>query len=379
MIILSAGLFLVTLLTGLNSYFGGRKINWLRDVNPSSVLAYPKVSILIPARNEEKNIAEALLSVLNLDYPNKEILVINDRSTDRTGEILAQLSAQHPQLKVVSIADLPPKWLGKNYALQRGIESTSSELVLFTDADVVFNPDALRRGVTYLTESRLDHLAMLPEIRVQGVWLNLCVGIFGVYFAMFYEPWKAANPRSKRFIGVGGFNLMKRSAFLRVGGFASISLRPDDDVQLGRLIKHAGFRQELVWGAGTSFVEWYASVNDMVRGLEKNMYVGFRYRWWEALAGSLAIFFLNIFPPLMVFFSTGWDQLFFGGTWFYLALAYAFSSHRTGQARGLGVLFPLGAAIHLYMVANAVLKTIFNRGMYWRETFYSLDDLRSQI
>ena len=144
------------------------------------------------------------------------------------------------------------------------------------------------------------------------------------------------------------------------------------------MIKHAGFRQDVAWGIGTSFVEWYATLPEMVHGLEKNMYAGFRYHWWEALLGSAAIFFFNIFPALG--FAVGGDEarLFFGLSWFILIAAFAFSARRSGQTRWLGVFFPAGAAIYLYMIANTVGKTIWHGGIYWRGTFYPLEELRSQ-
>lgn len=374
----AAGLFALTLVLALNSYWGGRKIAWIKNFPPAPDGNLPSISIVVAARNEEKNIAHALVSLLNLDYPHKEILVVNDRSTDRTGAILAELGAKFPELRVLTITELPKGWLGKNHALHRGAEATTSDLILYTDADIVFTPDALRRSITFFGQRQLDHLASLPEVRVPGAWLNLCIGIFGVYFSMFYEPWKASDPKSKRFIGVGGFNLLKRSALAKIGGFRRISLRPDDDLQLGRLIKEAGFRQELAWGLGTSFVEWYASVPEMVHGLEKNMYSGFRYNWWEALFGSAAIFFFNVFPVLGFFFCHGWTQVYFGLCWLILVACFAFSAKRTGQHASLGVLFPLGALLYLYMIANSVGKTIWHGGIYWRGTFYSLEELRTQ-
>ncbi len=106
---------------------------------------WPVVSIIVPARNEADSIEEALKSVLALDYPNKEIIVINDRSTDATGEILARLAQEYPELQLITIDRLPSGWLGKNHALQRGAVSASGELLLFTDADIIMQPSLLRR------------------------------------------------------------------------------------------------------------------------------------------------------------------------------------------------------------------------------------------
>ncbi len=362
----------------VESLFGSLKILWLRDFPSRDLPCFPSVSVIIAARNEEKYLAEALSSVLNLDYPNKEILVVNDRSGDGTGKILERLSAEHSEIRVVNVSTLPPGWMGKNHALQKGTEATDSDFLLFTDADVVFKKDTLKKAMAFVEERNLDHLAVLPEVKVPGVLLNLCVGIFGVYFGITYKPWKVTDPKSKRFVGVGGFNLLRRHSFQGVGGLSKISLRPDDDVQLGRLIKQAGYRQELAWGVGTCFVEWYSSVYEMMRGLEKNMFSGFNYSLIHAIIGLVGVFVLNIFPAIGLMVSQGAEQFFWGATWAVLALSYAFSAHRTGQSPFLGIFFPLGGLIHLVIISNAIIKTHLQKGVYWRDTFYSLDELRSQ-
>ncbi len=370
-------LFFIALVASVDCLVGGYRVRWLKDVKPSEG-PYPKVAIVIAARNEEKNIEEALQSVLAIDYPAKQIVVVNDRSTDRTGPILQAMASRHPELTVLNLTEVPAGWLGKNHALQRGYLATDSELVLFTDADVVFEPQALRRGVTFLQNEKLDHVPLLPEIRVKGFWLNVSVGIFGVYFAMAYRPWKAADPKSKRFVGVGGFNLVRRKALDALGGFTTFSLRPDDDLQLGRRLKLAGFRQELLWGIGTSYVEWYPTLREMIRGLEKNMFSGFKYRISETLAACFGVFFLNIYPAIGTFVATGAERLCWIGMWLLMIAAYYFSAHRTGQSRVMGIFFPVGAAIHLWMIVNAVGKTLLLGGIKWRDTFYSLDELRRQ-
>ena len=162
------------LLTTLEFIIGNRticKISEVKlpaDANNDPADNYPKVSVIIPARNEERNIEEALTSVLHLDYPHYELIVLNDRSEDATGSILERMSLQFPQLQVVHIQELPSGWLGKNYALFRGAQAASGELLLFTDADIVMAPLTLKRAVAYLQGQALDHLAIWPEIRSEG-------------------------------------------------------------------------------------------------------------------------------------------------------------------------------------------------------------------
>ena len=184
------------------------------------------MSIVIPARNEAKKIAEALQSVLKQDYPNLEFMVLNDRSTDNTATILAGLAAKDARLRVENISELPAGWLGKNYALYRGAERASGELLLFTDADVVMNPSAVSRAVHYLRANRLDHLAVMPAVRMPTLALRLFCSAFGVFFSAYMRQWKAKDPRSPRFVGVGAFNLVARDAYRAIGSTRPLPCGP---------------------------------------------------------------------------------------------------------------------------------------------------------
>src|SRR5690606_5030460 len=148
----------------LTLFVGVRFIDWLRDVEVPADFAWPRVSIIVPARNEEREIEAALQSVLHLDYPDYEVMVVNDRSTDGTGAILERMQSAYPQLRVATVTELPRGWLGKNHAMYFGAQQASGELLLFTDADIVMRPDTLRRAVYYLEREKLDLLPMTPRV-----------------------------------------------------------------------------------------------------------------------------------------------------------------------------------------------------------------------
>src|SRR5947199_2314204 len=235
--------------TAIQVYRGVRSIRSLRDLPPLAG-PLPRVSIIIPARNEERNLEEALRSILALDYDNLEIDVVDDRSTDRTGEILDRLAAVEPRLRVVHVRELPPGWLGKNHALWLGAEKATGDFLLFTDADVVFEPSALRRAVGAMVSDGLDHLTASPEIARPSVLFELFIGAFSLFFALFTKPWKVRDPRSPHHVGIGAFNLVRAAAYRAAGGHRAIAMRPDDDLKLGKLLKTRGFRSELVFGQG---------------------------------------------------------------------------------------------------------------------------------
>jgi cellulose synthase/poly-beta-1,6-N-acetylglucosamine synthase-like glycosyltransferase len=146
---------------------------------PHAATDWPHVSIIVPARNEEQGVRAAVESLLRQDYPALELVVVNDRSTDRTSAILAALAEEHPgRLRVVMVTELPAGWLGKNHALLLGARQSSGAWLLFTDADVVFDPTCLRRAVAYAEAQGLDHLTMSPRLLAHGYWLNAFVNFF---------------------------------------------------------------------------------------------------------------------------------------------------------------------------------------------------------
>lgn len=209
-------------------FSGSRKLRFLREVSAVLPERPPRVSLIAAARNEERNIEAAVRSLLKLDYPELELILVNDRSEDRTGVILDQLAREDGRLCVLHVAELPPGWLGKNHALWLGSRQARGELLLFTDADVLMRPDVLRRAVHLLESAGLDHLAATPEARMPKLLLNLFMAAFGFVFGVFTRPWQARDPKSPRHIGIGAFNLVRAEAYARVGGHRTIALRPDD-------------------------------------------------------------------------------------------------------------------------------------------------------
>jgi cellulose synthase/poly-beta-1,6-N-acetylglucosamine synthase-like glycosyltransferase len=266
---LALALLAIYLILGADAFRGSRRIDFLRATLPIRPQQALPVTLIAAARNEEKNLRAALASLLALDYPHLQLLLVNDRSADATGTILDEIAAQDGRLDILHIQELPPGWLGKNHALWQGSRRARGELLLFTDADVIMAPDTLARAVHYLQKEHLDHLAATPDLHMPGVLLNTLGVTFGLFLGLFTRPWRAPDRRSTCHIGIGAFNLVRTRVYRQVGGHQRIALRPDDDLKLGKLIKKSGFRQSLVYGNGLISVEWYAGVREMALGLRK--------------------------------------------------------------------------------------------------------------
>ena len=366
----------VVSLTGIQLLVGTRQIKYLKDVRPLKPSEMPKVSVVIPARNEEKDLRKALSSILSQDYANLEVIVVDDRSTDRTYAILQELTATHPKLRVFRISELPSGWLGKTHAVNYGLERATGDHFLLTDADVVMESTTVSRAMTYMSVRPLDHVTVGPHIKAKGTLLNVVGLVFAKIFMLMTTPWKAKNRKSRAFMGCGAFSLMKSHVYWEIGTMKALALCVIDDMMLGKRIKRHGFRQELFAGKDLISVEWYASLKEMIEGLTKNFFAAFNYSPTQALVASGLLFVLYLWPLVGIFLTTGTTRILNGAITMLVLLIY------TGFARYLNVPmryacgYPLGLVLLLYIIWRSMVTTLLNDGVTWRETHYSLDMLK---
>lgn len=356
---------------------GQRLIRQLTEIEPLGDAEAPRVSVIVAARNEARKIEAALQSVLRQDYPHLDVLVVNDRSTDETGAILDRLAATYPRLHVLHLRELPAGWLGKTHALQTGAARAAGDWLLFTDADVVMAPDALRRAMRYARQQQLDHLAVGPRLTMPGHWLTMFGGAFMLFFTFYAKPWKARDPRSRRHIGIGAFNLVRATFYRQIGGHQPLALRPDDDMKLGKLIKKHGGRQDVALSGGLVAVEWYGSLREVVRGLEKNSFAGVEYNLAAMLGASVLALTAFIWPFVAVWLTTGATRWLNAGCILAMAALYADSARPHGLPRWHWVGFPVMVLFFQFVLWRATLKTLIHRGIDWRGTHYALADLKA--
>ena len=302
---------------------------------------------------------------------------MDDRSSDGTGAILDRMAAEHPRLRVIHLSTLPAGWLGKNHALARGAAVATGEWLLFTDADVVLHSETLARAAGFVTRERLDHLAVAPELSMPSALLDLFAGTFALFFAQYAQPWKARDPKSPRHIGIGAFNFVRASAYRAAGGHEPIAMRPDDDLKLGKLLKLHGFRQDLLFGRGMISVQWYGSLGEAVRGLEKNAFAGVDYSVAAVVTSALALLVLCVWPFAALLLTSGTTRLLNAGTVAVILALYAGSTRASGSNPLLGIGFPFGTLLFIYIVVRAAWLALRNDGIDWRGTHYPLSELRA--
>ncbi|MDQ0339350.1 cellulose synthase/poly-beta-1,6-N-acetylglucosamine synthase-like glycosyltransferase [Caldalkalibacillus uzonensis] len=341
------------------------------------------VSVIIAAKDEGHTIVETVQRLLRQDYPCTEVIVINDRSRDETGAKLEKLKGwanQHSRIPLIvrHVTTLPEGWLGKNHALYQGYLSVKGDYLLFTDADVCFEPSVLSDAVNYMDTHKVDHLTLSPKIMAKPLLLRMFVRYFFFSFMLFFQPWKANNDKQlKKGMGIGAFNMMRKSAYEKIGTHRSLATRPDDDLQLGLKVKQAGLKQRFLTALDHLSVEWYPDLPSAVRGLEKNSFAGLGYSLWLAGAACVAQFVCFIFPFVAVWLFSGWLM------WLYLLTVVMilglYAAHTFKLSGHIGVdlfLFPASALLFLGIIVRSVLITLKQGGIYWRGTFYSLKELK---
>jgi len=336
----------------------------------------PSVSVVIAARDEEEKIEEALQSILTMKYDSLEVCVVDDRSTDRTPAILHSLQIRYPFLKIVRIDTLPKGWIGKNHALFQGARASRGDYLLFTDADVVYSRSILKKVMTYVTAHELDHLTVLPRIWSRSYYLDSFISFFGMCFILFCRPTKVRDPRSRHFIGVGAFNLVRRTSYEKAGGHQTICLRPDDDVKLGKILKLGGAKCDCASESKEIYCEWHATLWSALRGLEKSSFPGLDYKVLSLVFFSVSLAILFLGPYLGVLFASGSPRLVFLTCCIISMACLSYCSAKIGGRIEVGLYFPILAVLFLFMMVDSALRVLIKGGIHWRGTFYPLSELR---
>ena len=349
------------------------------DRKPATPDGNPRVSIIVPARDEEADIAEALTRLLALDYDNYEVIVVDDRSTDRTGEIIDRIAAgakAHGRLKVIHINSLPAGWLGKTHAMWTAAKQASGDWLLFTDADVLFKPDSLRRALAYAEAEPADHVVLLPRMIMKRPGEKMMIAFFQTLFVFGHRPWKVADPKAKDHMGMGAFNLVRRRVYDAIGSYERLRMEVLDDMKLGKVVKNAGYAQRNVFGEDLISVRWARGEMGVVRNLTKNFFAVMSFQWPRLLLSCCALAFLNLLPFLGIWLAHGWARLPYAVALASMFLIYVGVSRKSAVPSYYFVLHPVSTALFVYTMLLSMILTLSRGGVVWRGTKYPLEELR---
>jgi len=364
---------------GLRVAYGALRLPWLEDSAPAIDADCPAISILFAARDEEEKLPAALATLKEIDYPNLEVIAVDDRSQDATGRVLDEFAAAHLRVRVVHVAELPPGWLGKPHALQKAYEASTGEWLLFTDADVRFKPDVLRRAITLARAGELDHLTLLCDVEMIGFWEKALITFFVAVFHLASDPYRVSSPRSPFYVGVGAFQLVKRRAYEASGTHRRLAMEVIDDMKLGKIIKKSGFRSGAGIAQDSVVVRWHDGVGNVVRGVTKNFFAGFGYNLGFVSVGIAGILLLNVAPIFGLVFSHGWIRVLAAIALFVALFFHAGAAIVMRVSPLYAFTHPLGAILLCYMLLRSTVVTLKQGGIIWRDTFYPLDELKRGV
>lgn len=344
---------------------------------PDAADAETLISVLVAARNEAEELPQALPTLLNQSHPRFEVIAVDDRSEDATGAILDDFAKRDPHLRAVHVRELPDGWMGKPHALQAAYEQSRGEWLVFTDADVRFRPETIARAIRLAREHELDHLTLMASLELRGFWEHATLSYFALAFILGIRPWRVRKQGAGSYMGIGAFQLVRRSAYEASGGHKRLAMEVVDDMKLGKLLKKQGFRSSVAVADAFVRVRWLKGLGNITRGLTKNVFAGMNFQVWKAVGTCVMTLLLSVLPFVALAFSHG------------LALDLAIAASAGAVVCNAAVLFGLGAESPLYALAHPFGASVFawiairsmavtlrQGGIVWRGTFYPLDQLR---
>ena len=364
---------------GLRVAYDSLHLPWIKNFAPLPDAECPSISLIFAARDEEEKLPAALATLAQLDYPHLEIIAVNDRSQDSTRKTLDEFARGNTRVRVVHVEALPNGWLGKPHALQKAYEVSTGEWLLFTDADVRFSPDSLRRALNLAKQRNADHLTLFGDVEMHGFWETTLITFFGMMFHLATDPSRVSNPHSWTYVGVGAFQLLKRSTYEAVGTHRRLAMEVVDDMKLGKIVKQAGFRSCAGLAQDAVAIRWHAGLGNLVRGVTKNFFAALGYNLPLVLLATIVMLLLNVAPFIAIFAAHGWIRIFAA-----IAVAIAIGFHV-----GVNIVMrvpplyalthPLGALLFCYMLLRSTAVTLWHGGVTWRGTFYPLSELKRGV
>ncbi len=342
-------------------------------------VSLPKISVIVPARNEEAQIRNGLTTLLQSTGVDLEIIAVDDRSTDSTGRIMDEIAATDARLKVIHITELPEGWLGKNHAMHVASKLATGALLLFTDGDIIYEPAAIEIAIRHFVQKKLQHLCLLPRMVPGSVLENAVVAFFGLAFAIGMQLHLIKTRWPLSYAGVGAFNLVEAKFYRSIGGHNPIAMDILDDVKLGKLIKKNGGTIDFQMAQKLLSVRWQPSLWGVVTGLEKNGFASLNYSVRQLLVVTMVFLLTMVFPYVSPLVLSLENASGFVATAILWHLVFAFVVFRAPGGLLLTPLFPVGAWLMAFAYWRSAVITLRQGGVRWRDSFYPLAQLRKRL
>ena len=262
---------------------------------------FPRVSIILPARNEERYIRRCIDSLLKQDYPDFEIVLVNDESSDKTLEIMNEYQNSYPDIKVLSVNRPDDDWIGKNWACYQGYLKSNGNLLLFTDADSYHSENTMSLAVQNINHYGLDAITIMPRLLSYDFFTKVTLPLLTTFMHTKFSPLKVNNEKSKLGYFFGSYFIIKRDTYEQVGSHESVKHEIIEDGALGKKVKEGNFKLRMVRGESYVQAIWARNSSDLCKAMDRLLIPMFKENRLKSTLLSIALFFLTIFP-FMVFF-----------------------------------------------------------------------------
>lgn len=332
-----------------------------------------QVSVIVPARNEGSRILrESVLSMLRQEHSATEVIAVNDRSSDDTGEILEEIrrNTDEGRLIIVNGEDPPDGWLGKPNALQQGLRVSKGEWVLITDADIVFAPQAVRTAVVHAERKGYDALTLLPRIDMESFWERVFMPVFG-WFALLAMPLHKVNdPSRPETLGVGNFFLIKHSVLGQLNGFEPVRSDVAEDIKFAEVLKKEGFQLRIETAPDLLRTRMYAGLGEIWHGFTKNLFSGLRFSYLKGLSGSVSIVVFGALPvlaaPILFLSSMPLAGGFCLAAYLLQVAAFSVILRNIEQNPVYAAAVPAGFFLFALILMNSMFRIMTGRGVVWK-------------
>jgi len=369
--------FFLTILL-VNLILNLRSLHKLDDKKGPFQGPFPLISVLVPARNEEANIAACLESLRRQDYPNYEILVLDDNSSDRTAAIVEGIEAIDPRVRLLHGEPLPEGWAGKPFACHQLAAQAKGSWLLFTDADTTHSPSMLRHAMAYSLDHRLSLLSGLPLQRTVSPSQKMVIpALYFVILTCFPLWWLQGSSKPKPGLVIGQFIFVKAEDYHEVGGHEAVRSRIIEDVCLGLEFAHHGKRQGVVDLSREVSCRMYTNVGEVWQGFTKWTYSISCFSVMGLvllMVGGTALFlgpFIMMAWHLLPFMSApGWFAVIATQVAFIIGMR-ALIDHRFGQSEAYSLSQPAAITFMLLSGAYATVKHFTGSGVNWKRRDYS--------
>ncbi len=374
----TAALFVAWTLSALRHQRGARRLPPLEALAaPAGSDGWPatgvRCSVIVAARDEEARLEATVRHLLAQRHVVLEVIVVDDRSTDATGEILRRLASEDARVRAIRVEHLPDGWLGKCHACHVGASAATGDWLLFTDADCWLRPDVMARALGVAARDAADHITLTPGVAAETLgaqaWHLAFLGSLGNWVSGVNRDRPGAH------LGIGAFNLVRGSAYRACGGYEALRLTIVDDIKLGLLLHRAGARTRAFLGGSDVECHWGTTVPGMMKVMEKNYVAAVDFKVGPVVAGASVVMLIAGICLLGLWTGTAAGIAAGLAPWA-LTLPAAVFARRLEWSPASAALTPLFYPVLFLAAVNSAVVTLRQGGVRWRETFYSLDTLR---